>query len=423
MIPAHPGFAAVMADLFGPAPPGRIGLAVSGGGDSTALMVLAAGWAQAAGVGLQAVTVDHGLRPGAAEEATAVARLAGRLGLGHATLCWEGGDRQGNLQDAARNARRTLIAGWARERGIATVLLGHTADDQAETVLMRLARGSGVDGLSGMAAWRRAGGIVWARPLLGSRRAMLHDFLRAQGVAWAEDPSNADPRFARVRARRALAGLGPVGIDTQGLLSTADRMRVARAALEDATADALTALATVDPAGDVVLDGPGFDALPAELRLRIAARALGFVSGAAYRPRRAALEALVARGGTLDGCLWTRDASAIRVGREPAAVAGAGILPGAVWDGRWQITGPVTPAGTQVAALGVAGLGACPDWRATGLARTSLIAGPALWQDGRLVAAPLAAPGGPWQAALAPGRARLVEDRDYRVEPVADIAI
>ncbi|WP_114967069.1 tRNA lysidine(34) synthetase TilS, partial [Alkalilacustris brevis] len=181
-----------------------LGVAVSGGGDSVALLLLVADWAAARGVRLRAVTVDHGLREGAAQEAEAVARLCAELGIGHDILRWQGWDGQGNLQDAARRARQGLIAGWARDHGLAAVALGHTRDDQAETVLMRLARGAGVDGLSGMAPLRLAVGLAWLRPLLDVGRAELRALLRARGVPWAEDPSNEDARFQRVRARRAL---------------------------------------------------------------------------------------------------------------------------------------------------------------------------------------------------------------------------
>lgn len=423
MTAAHPGFAAVMADLFGAAPPARVGVALSGGGDSTALLALAAGWAAAAGVALAAATVDHGLRPGARAEAAAAGEMARGLGVAHDILAWQGWTGRGNLQDAARRARRALLADWARARGIDAVLLGHTADDQAETVLMRLARGSGVDGLSGMAALSRADGITWARPLLGTRRAWLRDWLRAGAMVWAEDPSNADPRFSRVRARAALGGLADLGIDVAGLCATADRMRVARAALDAATADALTRLADVDAAGDVRIAAAGLAALPGELRLRVAARAIMWVSGTQYRPRRTALSALLERGGTLAGCVWTEAGATIRIAREPAALAGRVAAPGARWDGRWRIEGPAVPEGARIGALGAAGLRARPDWRETGLPRASLLATPALWRNDALIAAPVAAPGGAWRAVLDPACGPLAPDCDYRVEPLADIAI
>ena len=161
--------AALVRAAFGPEPPDKLGVAVSGGGDSTALLVLLDDWRRDGGPELAVATVDHGLRPEAAAEAAEVAALCGRLGVPHETLAWRW-DGKGNLSDAARRGRLRLIAGWANGRGIGMVAQGHTADDQAETFLMRLARGSGVDGLAAMAARRTAEGVAWVRPLLQVRR-------------------------------------------------------------------------------------------------------------------------------------------------------------------------------------------------------------------------------------------------------------
>lgn len=383
--------AAMSGCLPDPVPP-RLGVAVSGGSDSVALLVLLADWAAARGATLCAVSVDHGLRPEAAAEAAGVGRLAAGLGLSHDVLHWErDAGAGGNLQDAARRARRRLIAGWAHAHGIGAVALGHTLDDQAETVLLRLARGSGVDGLSAMAPVRLWRGLHWIRPLLGATRAELRAELRRRGIGWVEDPSNEDPRYDRVRARRALVQLAPLGIDAARLAGTARHMATARAALEAATAEAARALARVGAGGDVTLQAAGLEALPEEIRLRLVAHVLCWVAAAEYRPRRRALERLLAGGGgTLHGCrarLWRGQ---WYIGREPAAAAAAAPAPlGAVWDGRWRVQGPGAPD-ARVAALGAAGLAACPDWRASGLAREVLLAAPAVWQGGRLLAAPLA---------------------------------
>lgn len=394
---ATPGAAldAALAALL-PQPPATLGLAVSGGGDSLALMALAADWAAVRRVALAAVTVDHGLRPEAAVEAETVARLAAGLGVSHVTLRWQRPvGMSGNLQDMARRARYRLIADWAAGTGIGHVALGHTRDDLAETLLMRLARGSGVDGLAAMTPLRRMHGVDFLRPLLAVPRDALRVELRGRGLKWADDPSNEDTRFERVKARRALAELAPLGITAEGLARTARHLATARAALRGATAEAAARLARVDAGGAVWLDPAGLAALPEEIRLRLLAHALCWVSAAEYRPRRDALERLAeglaaGRGGTLHGCRAVLRRAGIGILREPrAAEAAAPAAPGALWDGRWRIEGRA-PAGAEVRALGAAGLAALPGARRSGLPRDVLRASPALWRGERLLAAPLA---------------------------------
>ena len=381
--------------------PDRLGVAVSGGGDSMALLHLLADWARDGGPQIAAVTVDHGLRAAAADEAALVARACAGLGVAHHILHWNGREATGNVMDAARRARLRLIGDWAQAQGFGTVALGHTADDQAETVLMRLARGSGVDGLSGMAAWRQAGELVWVRPLLDVPRADLRGYLQRRGGGWVEDPTNDDPRHDRTRARAALALLAPLGIDRERLTETAARMALARRALEEMTLAAARGAARIE-AGDVVLRRDLVLALPMEVQLRLLAHAIRWLTGADYRPRLSALMAardgaLEGRRRTVAGCLLTGSATALRVGREPRAAALAAAEIGRPWDGRWILDGPAEP-GFRVRALGEHGLAACPDWRAAGLPRATLLASPAVWCGADLIAAPLAGTGAEWQA-------------------------
>lgn len=381
--------------------PLRLGVAVSGGGDSVALMLVLHGWAQAHGVALHVATVDHGLRAAAAQEAAFVARLAADLGLPCAVLRWtQGGAARGNLQGAARAARYRLLGAWAQAAGLSHVALGHTQDDQAETFLMRLARGSGVDGLSCMAAARQAQGVVWLRPLLEVPRAALRDHLSARGVGWVDDPSNDDTRFDRVRARQALAALAPLGLDAAGLAQTAARMARARGALAQTAFAAAEGMLRLDR-GDVLLDRAALMALPDDLRDRLLAHALCVVGNTPYRPRLAALHRLCDRlaagqGDTLHGARILCGAQ-LRITREWQAVRAAVAAPGQRWDGRWQVAAPAGAGPWEVRALGPAGLALCPEWRATGLPRPSLIAGPAIWRDARLIAAPLAGLGENWR--------------------------
>ncbi|SDE48377.1 tRNA lysidine(34) synthetase TilS [Limimaricola pyoseonensis] len=392
-------------------PPRALGLAVSGGGDSVAMLHLLAPAARARGIGLHAATVDHGLRPEARDEARRVARACAALGVPHDILEWTGWDGRGNLQDAARRARRALLTDWAAKRGLDAVALGHTRDDQAETVLMRLARGSGVDGLAAMAIERREAGLRWLRPLLGIGRAELRDWLTGQGIGWDEDPSNEDRGFQRVRARDALAALAPLGLEVDGLVATAERMAMARAAL-DALAAELSSRALRLVAGAVAVDLAAYRAAPEETRLRLAAAALRWIGGGAYRPRlvplRAALEgAAEGRRRTLAGVTLRAARGTLWLCREPKAVEGP-VAPDTPWDGRWQVSGP--GGAVRLAALGAEGLRQCPGWRDLGLPRDALLPTPALWDGARLVAAPCAGRAEGW-------RARIVADFPYPTLP------
>lgn len=386
---------------FRGAPPDRLGIAVSGGGDSVALLHILTRCFGQEGPEVFAATVDHGLRPEAADEAAAVGRLAGALGVAHDILRWDGWDGAGNLQDRARQARYALLTDWAKTRDIHLLATAHTADDQAETLLMRLGRSAGVDGLSGIPEQRVQDGITLIRPMLGITREALRAYLRRNGVDWAEDPSNEDDRFDRIKARRAVAALRPLGIMPTVLSDVARHMSQARAALDWHSFLAARDLVTLD-AGDVLLDLRGFRALPEEIARRLLIRAILWVGGGGYPPRRAALAGAIEsirRGetATLSGCLVLRQGGEVRVCREFAAVRDCRAAPGAIWDGRWRLIGPVR-AGMAVGPLGRQGLSLCPDWRATGRPGAALSASPAVWDGDDLVAAPVAGLAQGWAA-------------------------
>lgn len=386
------------------APFTHLGIAVSGGGDSMALLHLLHGWAGARAVRLSAASVDHGLRPEAANEARMVAETCAELGISHDILKWSGWDGQGNLQAQARRARYRLLAAWAAGRGVEAVALGHTRDDQAETFLMRLARGSGVDGLAAMRFDWTADNMRWLRPLRGVSRAALRQYLTGKAATWLEDPSNDDLRFDRIKARRALDVLAPMGVDADRLADTARSMALARKALQHYAHVAASELCQTQY-GDVLI-GKNAAKLPAETRYRLFAHALMWVASARYRPRFEALVEAVAQGfggetRSLHGCLIVPETGSIRICREVQAVKGEVCAPGGLWDGRWRLTGANADEADEVRALGDA-LRQCPDWRATGLPRASLMASPALWRRGALVAAPLAGLANGWSAEIAP---------------------
>lgn len=355
-----------------------IGIALSGGGDSTALLHLAL----RAGLQVEAVTVDHRLRPESADEAASVAADCARLGVRHEVQVWDHGPVSGNLMDAARRARMALILDWARARGLAHVALGHTQDDQAETLLMGLARAAGLAGLSGMRRQWVEGGVTVHRPLLDISRADLRGWLAGEGISWTEDPTNDNPRFTRIRARRVLSALAPLGISAEGLAEVAGHLAQAQEAL--ALQVEAAALAHVTEAAGALRVGAGLWNAPAEVQRQVIARAVGWLSQSGYPPRAEALarfrDALAGGGtATLQGCRCLKG----WVLRETRSVRG---IEAGLWDGRWQVSG----AAGEVRALGSAGLRQCPDWRDTGLPRQVLEVTPGIWQGDLLIAAPLA---------------------------------
>lgn len=377
--------------------PARLGVAVSGGGDSMALLHLLAGlYARHGGV-LAAVTVDHGLRSGSADEAAQVARECASLGVAHRVLRWRGWDRRGNLQDAARKARYGLMAEWARDCGIDAVALGHTADDQAETVLLRLGRRSGVDGMVGMVPARREGGMLWLRPLLGLGRDTLRRYLTEKGLVWIEDPSNEDLRFDRIKARRALVLLGDIGIDADGLAVVAQNMAEAREALEVFVRGAAETCAHVQT-GAVVFRRTAFGRHPAEIQRRLLGHALNWIAPTPYPQRRAGLEQMMraltqGRAATLGGCALVCRKDEGWLFRELNMVAGQVAPVCGAWDKRWRcapVAGAVAPEGAELRTLCANGLKQCDNWRRLGIPRRVLLSHPALWHGDTVVSSPAA---------------------------------
>jgi tRNA(Ile)-lysidine synthase len=252
-------------------------LAVSGGPDSVALMWLAARWRRALKQGprLIAVTVDHGLRAEAAREAREVKRLAGTLDLPHRTLRWTGSKPNAGLPEAAREARYRLLAKAARASGATHVLTAHTRDDQAETLLMRLLRGSGIAGLAAMARETEREGVQLARPLLAIPKARLVATLEKARIGYAVDPTNDDTAFTRPRLRTLMPALAAEGGDPRTLARLAARLARANAAVEVLADGAERYLALRDGnAARPGFDGGAFVALPEEIRLRLLKRAI-----------------------------------------------------------------------------------------------------------------------------------------------------
>lgn len=390
-----------------PSPPPVLGVAVSGGGDSMALLHLMHGLCTLHGTKLRAVTVNHGLRAEAADEACEVKRYCASIGVPHDTLLWDDWDGKGNLQNVARTARYQRMAAWAQDKGLDTIALGHTADDQAETVLMRLARRSGVNGLSGMPARVMRERVTWVRPLLRASREELREYLRVQRVGWADDPSNEDLTFDRIKARHALVLLAELGIDATGLSVVAEQMAEARKALNWQTFLAAKDLASVD-AGAITLCERRLRILPDEIQRRLLVHAVNWVSGSAYPARRGAVAHLMAalrkgQGGTADGVQARRIGKHIWVFRELDAVRQVETPPDSLWDDRWRIEAAApdptaSAADLRVRALGEVGLQQCPGWRETKRPHAVLLSTPAVWRGDEVVSAPLAGFGQTWHA-------------------------
>ena len=256
--------------LFAPLPQAdHLLLAVSGGPDSMALMHLAArrrGHPQ-----LSVATVDHGLRPEARLEAEQVAQWAAALGLTHHLLVWEGAKPRTAIQERARKARYGALAGCAARIGAQAIVTAHHADDQAETILMRLGDGSGPAGLAGMRKQSEWDGTPLWRPLLDVPKAALVDFCNSIGQPFFTDPSNADDSFKRVRLRKLAALLEGLGLGRDSLLRLGRRAARADDALDHAAAQQRASLRALRGDCSVSINMAGMESQPDEIAIRILA--------------------------------------------------------------------------------------------------------------------------------------------------------
>ncbi|MEA4836757.1 MAG: tRNA lysidine(34) synthetase TilS [Rhodospirillaceae bacterium] len=380
-----------------------VAVACSGGADSLALTILADAWARSRGGQAIALTVDHGLRADSAAEAETVGRWLAAREIPHHVLRWEGAKPGTGIQAAARRARYALLEDWCRQEGLLHLLLAHHRDDQAETLLMHLARGSGVDGLAGMAPITETRALRLLRPMLDAPHARLEATLAARGLVWVEDPSNRNPLFRRVRMRGLLSSAGILageGLDSRRLAKTAQGLSRARGSLETAGARLLAVCADLHPAGFVRLDPVSFARAEPEIRLRALAALCRCLGGAVYPPRlerlerleRALTDGLAARR-TFQGCVLAPWEGGVLIQREVRAMAAPVAIPpggSARWDGRFtaRIGGGCGPM-----RLGALGIEAWRQVRRDGAARGGIPGSvcptlPALFDDSGLVAIP-----------------------------------
>jgi tRNA(Ile)-lysidine synthase len=346
-------------------------IAFSGGGDSTALLLLLA---ERFGVSrVRAGIVDHAMRAGSADDAKRARDFAKSLGVRTDILTVAWGAGQNRSQQSARDARYGVLCGFARQHGAHVIALGHTADDQAETVLMRAGAGSAWRGLAGIAPfapapiWPEGRGIMLGRPLLGSRRATLRSTLDEKGVSWIDDPANENPAYERVRIRTRLAELERVGFDVSALVRLARRMR-AIADRVDAAAAAL-----IDGAAHVEADTISVDLRAWQGDATVRQRALSvLIAAASGEPREPAPDAVERlddrmrapefRGATLGGAVFSVRRGRIVLSRDSGALSGRAdgaepappvpLPPGEeiVWDGRLALT--ASAQGAVVYAVG-----------------------------------------------------------------------
>ncbi len=329
----------------------KLALAVSGGPDSLALMHLAAEWCAAGDEGpkLHVLTVDHGLRESSRDEAVMVGRQAAALGLPHAILNWEGrGEGPTALQARARAARYELMASYCHAHDMPALATAHTLDDQAETFLMRLKRGSGLDGLAAIPVTGLWSGIAVERPLLDVTKARLIATLEARGIDFVSDPSNADSRFERARVRGSAGALAALGLRPEALALSARRLRRARAALDQAAESFLTRSGEMNEAGYATVDLGALLAAPEEIALRTLAHLIAMVGGGGEPLRLAKLEALLAslaispgKARTLGRCRIGPQKGRLGIFREMRANAlpAISLEPGmrVLWDNRFRI--------------------------------------------------------------------------------------
>lgn len=325
----------------------HLAVALSGGADSMALCRLAADWALARGGRVTALTVDHRLRPESARECQQVASWMRRAGIEHHILPWLGAKPVSGIQQAARDERYRLLTGWCRAAAVSHLLLGHHRRDQAETVLFRLLRGSGLSGLAAMASVAEAADVRLLRPLLNWSPDLLRALLRRWNWDWLDDPSNVDRRFARAQLRQAAPSLAVSGVTTEALLKLAADATAARMAMQDAVAELLAAACRLHPAGFARLDRPALAAAATEVAAVALARLLAAIGGCEYPPPVSRVRSMLAAfaGGnaqsrTLARCRIVSRGSDLWLFRECRALPAERPLLSCEeqpWDGRFRL--------------------------------------------------------------------------------------
>lgn len=341
-------FAALMDRCRSVSSAKRIVVGVSGGADSMALTLLVDAWARARGIALTTLTVDHGLRDGSADEASRVGAWLRERGISHQTLRVSQARPVAGLQKAARNWRLAAFDTWCRDNEAGPILLAHTAEDQAETLWLRILADSGPDGLAAMRAETRVRGLPIVRPLLTVSKQRLIATCRSHGQNWIEDPSNRNPQFARVRLRDLAPRLNQHGLGASEAQRIIHGMSVTRTMLDRHCADFMREHGQILPIGVAWFEAGPFASRPVEFAELLLSRLTWALGGGALPPRRARVSRLfeALRSGaasitrTLGGCVISRRRDArVWIYRELAGCADQIPLRAgrkARWDNRFE---------------------------------------------------------------------------------------
>lgn len=294
---------------------GKVAVACSGGSDSMALTLLANDYFP----DLVALTVDHGLRKEAAKEALQVGKWLKKHNIEHHILKWRGEKPNSNIQETARKARYQLLTDYCKKHGIEYLLVAHTLDDQAETFMLRLARGSGVDGLAAMSRISTMNDITILRPLLEVKKAELVEFLAVKNQDFVNDPSNENTAYDRIKIRKLLPELVKIGLTPERLAKTADNMARARQFLEQETDKFIQENCEISRDSVTIKNLPDSD----EIALRVLTHFLKSIGGSEVPPRLNSLKLLynklqqpACKPHTLGGCIFKRNKHGIFIVRE-----------------------------------------------------------------------------------------------------------
>ena len=376
----------------------ELGLAVSGGSDSLAMLYICKDWAVENKIKLRCVTVDHGLRTDSLKEAKFVASHCRELCIHHEIVQWNHeGNFSGNLSDLARSARYGLIDKWRKE--ISFVLVGHTQNDQIETFFMNLKRGSGIEGLKGMPlSFKRPEGYFLLRPLIHTARESLQQFLKQKNLKWVSDPSNSNENFERIAQRKTWEILKAKGFSENRIQLSADHMRRAHDALNHMLPIHFKQIGKQELT-DLLWEYKSFVSLPEEFKLRLISAVIMWNANLHYRPRfTAVLDILknikAKKTAVLGGAIFYYHAGKIRITTEFQSIKDKTVncTPGLVWRNTWEVKREIKDA--YIAAIGIDGNKQLSKLQRSVMPYRSRIIQPGIFLKGKLLVAPTLDSGG-----------------------------